>query len=87
MIEYVSLREITIQDANDLRDHLLRRLSANGVARNLNVIKAAISNVIVQQGLSIPNVFTNLKIKVAGASIEYRYPLIDMHIALVSHII
>ena len=28
-IKYVPLKEITRQDANDLRDHLLRRLSAN----------------------------------------------------------
>ena len=81
-IKYVPLKEITRQDANDLRDHLLRRLSANSVARNLGVIRAAINHVIVEQSLSIPNVFTNLKIKGAGASIEDRHPLTDEHIAI-----
>ena len=37
---------------------------------------------IVEQSLSIPNVFTNLKIKGAGASIEDRHPLMDAHIAV-----
>jgi len=81
-IKHVPLKEITRQDANDLRDHLLRRLSANSVARNLGVIRAAVNHVIVEQSLSIPNVFTNLKIKGAGASIEDRHPLTDEHIAI-----
>ena len=71
-IKYVPLKEITRQDANDLRDHLLRRLSANSVARNLGVLRAAVNHVTVEQSLSIPNVFTGLKIKGAGASIEDR---------------
>ena len=63
------LYKITRQDTNDLRDHLLRRLSANSVARNLGVLRAAINHVIVEQSLNIPNVFANLKIKGAGASV------------------
>ena len=62
------LKEITRQDASDLRDHLLRHLSANNVTRNLGVIRTALNDVITEQSLSIPNVFTNLKIKGAGAS-------------------
>ena len=81
-IKYVPLKEITRQDANDLRDHLLRRLSANSVARNLGVLRAAVNHVILEQSLSLPNVFTNLKIKGAGASIEDRHPLTDEHIAI-----
>ena len=34
-IKYFPLKGITRQDANELRDHLLRRLSAKSVARNL----------------------------------------------------
>ena len=83
-IKYIPLKEITRADANDLRDHLLRRLSANSVARNLGVLKAAVNHVIVEQSPSIPNVFTNLKIKRAGASIEDRHPLKDAHIAMVT---
>ena len=57
------------------------RLSANSVAGSLGLIRAAVNHVIVEQSLSIPNVFTNLKIKGAGASIEDRHPLTDEHIA------
>ena len=62
-IKYIPLKEITRADANDLRDHLLRRLSANSVARNLGVLRAAVNHVIVEQSLSIPNVFNGLRIK------------------------
>ena len=58
------------------------RLSANSVARSLGLIRAAVNHVIVEQSLCIPNVFTNLKIKGAGASIEDRHPLTDEHIAI-----
>ena len=81
-IKYLPLEAITRADANDLRDHLLRRLTANSVARNLGVLRAAVNHVIVEQSLSIPNVFTNLKIKGAGASIEDRHPMTDAHIAM-----
>ena len=72
-IKYVPLKEITRQDANDLRDHLLRRLSANSVARNLSMSRSRQQRDRRAEP-SIPNVFTNLKIKGAGASIEDRYP-------------
>ena len=76
------MEAITRAEANDLRDHLLRRLSANSVTRNLGVIRAAVNHVIVEQSLSIPNVFNGLRIKGAGASKEDRHPLTDEHVAM-----
>ena len=52
------------------------------MARNLGVIRTALNDVITEQSLSIPNVFTNLKIKGAGASKQDRFPLTDAHIAI-----
>ena len=52
------------------------------MTRNLGVIRTALNDVITEQSLSIPNVFTNLKIKGAGASKEDRHFLTDAHIAI-----
>ena len=76
-IKYVSLKKITRQDANDLRDHLLRRLSANSVARNLGVLRAAVNHVLTEHSLTFPNVFNGLRIKGAEAIKEDRHPLTD----------
>ena len=62
-LKYTPLTDITRQDANDLRDHLLSRVSANSAVRMLGVVRTAINHVIVEHSLTIPNVFTNLKIK------------------------
>ena len=53
------------------------------MARNLGVLRAAVHHVIVEQSLSIPNVFNGLRIKGARASKEDRHPLTDAHIAVV----
>ena len=52
------------------------------MARNLGVLRAAVNHVIVEQSLSIPNVFNGLRIKGAGASKEDRHPLTDEHVAM-----
>jgi hypothetical protein len=46
----------------------------------LGVVRTAINNVIVEHSLNIPNVFTNLRIKGAGASKLDRLPLSDTQI-------
>ena len=76
-LKYTPLTDITRQDANDLRDHLLSRVSANSAVRMLGVVRTAINHVIVEHSLTIPNVFTNLKIKGAGATKHDRLPLSD----------
>ena len=76
-LRQVPLAEITRQDANELRDHLLARMSPNSAARMLGVVRAAINHVCVERSLSIPNVFTKLKIKGAGATRNDRLPLSD----------
>jgi integrase len=76
-LKYTPLTDITRQDANDLRDHLLTRVSANSAVRMLGVVRTAINHVIVEHSLAIPNVFTNLKIKGAGATKHDRLPLSD----------
>ena len=81
-INYVPLKEITRQDANDLRDHLLRRLSVNSLPRNPRVLRAAVNHVIDEHSLSISNVATGLKIKGVGASKGDRHPLTNEHIAM-----
>ena len=43
----------------------------------LGVVRTAINHVIVEHSLTIPNVFTNLKIKGAGATKHDRLPLSD----------
>ena len=73
-LKYTPLTDITRQDANDLRDHLLSRVSANSAVRMLGVVRTAINHVIVEHSLTIPNVFTNLKIKGAGATKHDRLP-------------
>lgn len=73
----VSLQDITRQDANDLRDHLLKRLSPNSALRTLGVVRTAINHVIVEHGLHIQNVFNKLKVKGAGASKLDRLPISD----------
>jgi integrase len=77
---YVSLNDISRQDANDLRDHLLSRVSANSAVRMLGVVRTAINHAIVEHSLNIPNVFTNLRIKGAGASKLDRLPLSDTQV-------
>jgi integrase len=79
-LKYVSLSDISRQDANDLRDHLLSRVSANSAVRMLGVVRTAINHTIVEHSLNIPNVFTNLRIKGAGASKLDRLPLSDTQI-------
>ena len=79
-LRYVSLSDISRQDANDLRDHLLSRVSANSAVRMLGVVRTAINHAIVEHSLNIPNVFTNLRIKGAGASKLDRLPLSDTQI-------
>ena len=76
-LKYTPLTDITRQAANDLRDHLLSRVSANSAVRMLGVVRTAINHVIVEHSLTIPNVFTNLKIKGAGATKHDRLPLSD----------
>ena len=80
-LTYTPLTEITRQDANELRDHLLSRVSANSAVRMLGVVRTAINHVIVEHSLSLPNVFTNIKIKGAGASKHDRLPLSDEQLA------
>ena len=79
-LKYVSLSEISRQDANELRDHLLSRVSANSAVRMLGVVRTAINHAIVEHSLNIPNVFTNLRIKGAGASKLDRLPLSDTQV-------
>ena len=79
-LKYVSLSYISRQDANDLRDHLLSRVSANSAVRMLGVVRTAINHAIVEHSLNIPNVFTNLRIKGAGASKLDRLPLSDTQV-------
>ena len=79
-LRYVSLSDIRRQDANDLRDHLLSRVSANSTVRMLGVVRTAINHAIVEHSLNIPNVFTNLRIKGAGASKLDRLPLSDTQV-------
>ena len=79
-LRYVSLSDISRQDANELRDHLLSRVSANSAVRMLGVVRTAINHAIVEHSLNIPNVFTNLRIKGAGASKLDRLPLSDTQI-------
>ena len=79
-LKYVSLNDISRQDANDLRDHLLSRVSANSAVRMLGVVRTAINHAIVEHSLNIPNVFTNLRIKGAGASKLDRLPLSDTQV-------
>ena len=57
-LKYTPLTDITRQDANDLRDHLLSRVSANSAVRMLGVVRTAINHVIVEHSLTIPNVST-----------------------------
>jgi integrase len=76
-LKYTPLTDITRQDANDLRDHLLERVSPNSAMRMLGVVRTAINHVIVEHSLTIPNAFTNLKIKGAGATKHDRLPLSD----------
>jgi len=47
----------------------------------LGVVRTAINHVIVEHSLTIPNVFTNLKIKGAGATKHDRLPLSDDQVA------
>ena len=79
-LKYVSLSDISRQDANDLRDYLLSRVSANSAVRMLGVVRTAINHAIVEHSLNIPNVFTNLRIKGAGASKLDRLPLSDTQV-------
>ena len=79
-LKYVSLSDISRQDANELRDHLLSRVSANSAVRMLGVVRTAINHAIVEHSLNIPNVFTNLRIKGAGASKLDRLPLSDTQV-------
>ena len=80
-LKQTPLPEITRQDANELRDHLLERVSANSTVRMLGVVRTAINHVIVEHSLNITNVFTNLIIKGAGASKHDRLPLTDAQLA------
>ena len=79
-LKNVSLSDISRQDANDFRDHLLSRVSANSAVRMLGVVRTAINHAIVEHSLNIPNVFTNLRIKGAGASKLDRLPLSDTQV-------
>jgi len=49
-------------------------VSANSAVRMLGVVRTAINYAIVEHSLNIPNVFTNLRIKGAGASKLDRLP-------------
>ena len=46
----------------------------------LGVVRTAINHVIIEHSLNIPNVFTNLRIKGAGASKHDRLPLSDAQV-------
>ena len=81
-LKKVPLEDITRQDANDLRDYIMERVSANSAARMLGVVRTAINHVIVEHSLAIPNVFTKLKIKGAGATRHDRLPLTDTQAVL-----
>ena len=63
-----------VPEYSDIEDDL------NELGRELK--RNEVPQAVVEQSLNIPNVFTNLKIKGAGASIEDRHPLTDAHIAM-----
>ena len=42
-LKHLALSDITRQDANELRDHLLSRVSANSAVRMLGVVRTAIN--------------------------------------------
>ena len=73
----VPISDITRHDANNLRDHLLTKMSPNSCERNIGVIRAALNHVIIEHSLNIPNVFKSLKIKGAGKSRNDRLPVSD----------
>lgn len=79
----VPLQEITRQDANELRDHLLARISPNSALRMLGVVRTAINHVITEHSLSIPNVFNKLKVKGSGASKDDRLPISEAQLEAV----
>jgi hypothetical protein len=45
-LKYTPLTDITRQDANDLRDHLLSRVSANSAVRMLGVLRKSLARKI-----------------------------------------
>jgi hypothetical protein len=63
-LRYVSLSDISRQDANDLRDHLLSRVSANSAVRTLGVVRTAINYAIVEHSLNIPMSLPTFALKV-----------------------
>jgi hypothetical protein len=63
-LKYVSLSDISRQDANDLRDHLLSRVSANSAVRMLGVVRTAINHAIVEHSLNIPMSLPTFALKV-----------------------
>ena len=72
---YKPLEGIRRREANTLRDFLLQRLAPSSVQRVLNILKAAINHVIVEEELDSRNPFAALKIEGAGASKHDRLPL------------
>lgn len=76
-MDQVLLKDITRADANALRDLLLGKMAPNSVQRTIGILKAAVNYTIIEQGLGIPNVFTSLRIKGAGASRTDRLPISD----------
>jgi hypothetical protein len=63
-LRYVSLSDISRQDANDLRDHLLSRVSVNSAVRMLGVVRTAINHAIVEHSLNIPMSLPTFALKV-----------------------
>jgi integrase len=68
------LGDIRRKDAATLRDYLLRSMAPNSVLRNMNILKAAVNYVIVEEELGISNVFAKLPVHGAGAGKEDRLP-------------
>jgi integrase len=70
-----NLADLRRRDANTLRDHMLRRMSANSVQRYLNILKAAVNYVIREEDVEAKNPFAELQVAGAGTSKQDRLPL------------
>jgi integrase len=71
------LEQFTRQEVLKVRDSLLAEVHPNSVKRMLNPLKAAITMVILEHGLSIRNPLEKLEIKGAVESRDSRHPLSD----------
>lgn len=80
--KYRTLEEIRRRDANALRDYLLQRLAPSSVQRVMNILKAAVNHVILEEELTCRNPFTAIKIADAGGSKQDRLPLSEEDMAL-----